>query len=485
MIIKTAKTLQKQNNEIPIFTPFDLAQIVSNGSYKLPKHIALLQDTILSAIKKSESRLIINMPPRHGKSEFISKYFPAWYLGTFPDKRLILCSYGQQFAEFWGRQVLDILKEFGEELFKVAINCKAKSSKRFEIDKFKGSMNCVGALGPLTGKGADLMIIDDPVKNDCEANSYNARNKLWDWFRATAMTRLEPFATLILVMTRWHEDDLCGRIIQEFGHENEWTIIKIPAIASDNDILDRLPGEALWPERFNKAAIEKIRKTIGSLWFSALYQQDPIAQVGNIFKRHWFSYYLLDNRTYIIGQGFTQEFIDIYSLRIYSVIDLATSTKETADFTVILTFGITEKYDILILDIIRSKFDSADHINLIKANYEKWKPKLIGIESVQYQITLIKNALRFGLPVKELKATKDKISRALPIAARLESGKIFFPKHAVWLNDFENELIAFPNGKHDDQVDAFAYIAEMIEPISNASPVGKASSKIIPVSKRY
>ncbi|MBM2814668.1 MAG: hypothetical protein HW421_1430 [Ignavibacteria bacterium] len=500
-------------------TPAWFAQNVSQGKWKLHPHLSLIDGILLKSIQGEYKRIIVNMPPRHGKSEFISGYFPAWYLGKFPDKKIILTSYNSRFAAVWGRKVRELIRNFGKEYFDVGIDDSCKAASGFRIAEHDGEMFCTGAGGTITGKGADLIIIDDPVKNDSQAHSPVISDNIWEWFKSTLYTRLEPNGIIIIIMTRWHDNDLCGRLlatsnfsipgnglisseynddcvkdnkkmenledgISDLDYENEkWLYICLPAIADINDPLGRKPGEALWEKRFSIRKLNSIRRNIGSYWFSALYQQKPNPAGGGIFKRQYFKYFSADNEFYYIksdGKSHSsQSIFRIADCPVYASMDLATKASETSDYTVILIFAINDNRDIFVLDIIRERFDGADHIKLLHSVFERWHPILIGIESAQYQLTLVQTAQRKGMPVIPLKATKDKVSRSLPIAARLEAGSVYFREGAHWLDSFEDELLAFPKGTHDDQVDAFAYIAEIIQPITNAMPVAATGGKFL------
>lgn len=453
--------MENEIAKILVSSPANTARAISRGKYKIPRHIAFLDNIIVETSYRKRKRLIVSLPPRHGKSELISKYFPFWYLGTFPTHRVILTSYEANFAAAWGRKVRDLFDEFGEQTFGVSLKSGSASIQNFELSR-GGAMMTAGIGGPITGKGADLLIIDDPVKNDAEAQSPTYRNNTWEWFLSTAFTRIEPNGIVIIVMTRWNEDDLAGRLLENFS--KDWDIIKIPAIAQENDPLGRSIGEALWEERFSLEKLNEIKTQIGSYWFSALYQQSPTAQDGNIFKRSDFKYFKL-----------TSELYDLASEKIYAkdcptfaCVDLAISTDEKADYTVAVIFALSPDRNILILEVIREKIDPVRHLPFLKNLFNRFNIKLFGIESVQYQKTLVKQALAEGIPTKELRADKDKYSRALPIAALLEAGKVYFKQNAEWLGDFESELLAFPNGKNDDQVDALAYIT-MLCPASSSN----------------
>ncbi|OGU38041.1 MAG: hypothetical protein A2X61_16960 [Ignavibacteria bacterium GWB2_35_12] len=470
-----------------ILSPGWFAHHSSRGKWTYPAHIKAIDKQLMALSQRKINKLIVNMPPRHGKSELISKYFPAWYLGRNPNHRVILVSYSASFAVSWGRKVKSLITEFGEDYFGIKINPDVASAAAFELSPVypfinaEGNMNTVGAGGPITGKGADLLIIDDPIKNDEEAHSKTIRDNIWDWFTSTALTRLEPNGIIVVIMTRWHQDDLCGRLISQAEAEkfkpnaefDDWTILNLPAIAEENDMLGRNPGEALWEKRFPLKKLESIKNSIGSYWFSALYQQSPSPEGSGIFKKTNFRYFTTDGTTCILkkSEG-EQKLCSESNCRTYSTIDLAVSDKETADFTAAIIFKVTQDNEVLIYDIIRERFSGADHPALVEQIFNRWNPLSLGIESTQYQIMLVQMLLRKGFPIVALKPKGKKVTRALPMATKLESHIVYFRENAPWLMDFEDELEQFPNGTHDDQVDAFAYISEMVFSVSNAKPAG-------------
>lgn len=456
-------------------SPAWLATSISKKQWIFAPHLQLIDRYIMEAVRKGSTKIMINMPPRHGKSEFISKYLPFWYLGNYPDNRIILASYGGEFASSWGKKVKEMIEMYGNLIFGIGIDKSLRSSHNFKIKDHSGSMNCIGALGQITGKGADLMIIDDPVKNDAEANSSVYRDNIWQWFTTTAYTRLEPKGILIIVMTRWHEDDLCGRVIRKEGKrfKKNWIHLELPAIADEKDRIGREKGESLWPERYSKEKLEDIRKTMGNYWFAALYQQRPAPQDGAVFNSKYFKYFDIMDGIYDLKESK----VAAGKCPIYAVIDLAVTVNERSDYTVIMVFAVTPQSEILLLDLIRQRIEGAEHLNLVKHIYQKWRPISIGIESVQYQIALVQSARREGIPVKELKPDKDKLSRALAIAARMEAGLVYFKDGSPWLEDLERELLNFPNSGHDDQVDAFAYTVYMISNVSRTLPSGIKNNK--------
>lgn len=453
--------------------PSDLAIELSKGKWLMVPHLQFLEYKILGAIGCPNRNLIVNMPPRHGKSEFISKYFPLWFLNQFPHKRVILVSYQKSISAGWSRKIRDLI-ENNSNLMNISLSKKHKKSNSFDIDQSEGGLFASGIGGALTGLGADLLIIDDPVKNDEQANSLTYRDKTWDWFNATALTRLEPGGNTIIVMTRWHDDDLTGRILSQYSEDElkSWDHIMLPALAMQNDPLNRKIGEPLWIERFPANELQKIRKRIGEYWFSALYQQEPLPSGSTIFKRTNFKYFanFPDYLEYFDEEHCLKR-TSKKDLTIMATCDLAISTHETADYTVIIIFGKSHDNKIFILDIVRQRFETINHLPLIKSIFQKYRPKLIVVENVQYQKSLIQQAIKEGLPIKSLRPDKDKVSRALTIAAQMENGMVYFQKDADYLAEFEKELLNFPKSRYDDQVDAFSYIPQMIFTTSGMLPI--------------
>ena len=447
-------------------TPASFARLASGGEWKLAPHLDLLNYYLLLVYMGAISRLMVWMPPRHGKSEFTSRYFPAWYIGRRPSHRVLLTSYEADFASQWGQQARDLLIEHGRDVFGVTVDSTVSARNRWKIAGQRGGMQTAGVGGPLTGKGGNINIIDDPVKNDEEANSPVMREKQWNWYRATFRTRLEPSAAIIVIQTRWHEDDLSGRILQHHQEtrkdgEADWVVLNLPAVAEYDEAIGgrffRQEGEALWPERYSVKALEAIQRDVGSYWFSALYQQRPQPAGGGMFKREFFRYHQpvgSEGHIVLLDDG---RVMDTSKLRRFLTVDLAASTKTSADFTVVAAWAITPAREVILLDLVRKRLEGPDQPEMITSMADKHKVSQILVESTGYQLTMVQGLRRQGRPVRELKADKDKVSRALVAAARVEGGGVFFPRLAPWLDDFETELVLFPNAAHDDQVDPLAY----------------------------
>jgi predicted phage terminase large subunit-like protein len=433
----------------------------------LSPHLAYLQRILVDAAIGRRRFIVVCFPPRHGKTEFASRYFPAWFLGNFPDKRVLLASYEADFAAQHGAFVRDVLHEHGREVFGIELRRDSKARGRWNVARHSGGMQAVGVGGAIMGKGADLLIIDDPIKSWQEALSDAHRDAVWDTYTA-ARTRLEPGGSALVIMQRWHEDDLAGRLLQQAGRNgaDPWEIVLFPALARENDPLGRAPGEALWPERYSVSDLQQIRASIGEFRFEAQYQQNPLPQGGGLFKREWFRYFKIgslgDVPVYIIPG---REGVPASQTVVFCTVDLAASMRESADYFVCATWAQTRHGDLLLLDVVRRRVEGPDQLALVSSIRERWGASLVCIERAGYQLAFVQQAQRAGLPVRELVPHGDKFGRALSIAARYESGRVFHLEAAPWLYEYESELLAFgPGCAHDDQVDCAAYAALQIAP---------------------
>ncbi|HOO13212.1 MAG TPA: terminase family protein, partial [Bacillota bacterium] len=234
-------------------------------------------------------RLMIYLPPRHGKSMTVTETFPSYFIGRKPERRVIETSYGDSLAQRFGKFNRQKVQEYGQELFGISISKEKASMTDWDIAGHRGGMISAGIGAGITGQGADLLLIDDPIKNKEEAESETYRNKVWDEWQNTLRTRLHPGAAVIIILTRWHEDDLAGRLLNpEYGEVEDWTILSLPAIAEENDLLGRELGEPLWPEHgYDATWAEATKNAVGSMTWNALYQQRPAPAEGAMIKRHW------------------------------------------------------------------------------------------------------------------------------------------------------------------------------------------------------
>lgn len=438
---------------LTLTTPAALGRVALKDWLDAP-HIELMNAALMRHALTPGGRLIVSIPPRHGKSTLISRMLPAWYLGVMPERRVILASYEADFAASWGRAVRDIIEQVPQ--LGITVRADSSAANRWDIAGHEGGMVTAGVGGPITGRGANLLLIDDPVKNAEQAQSKVYRDKAWEWWLSTAYTRLEPGGSAIVVMTRWHDDDLAGRLLQEGG----WEELRLPALADGEDALGREAGEALWPARYPTEALEEIRRNIGSYWWSAMYQQRPQPATGGMFKREWFRRWRHDGPDgFIIESASGPKRVLWKDAWRFGTMDVAASTKDTADYTVLSCWAVTPERDLVLLDVYRVRMEGPDQPALIARAVSEQALGFVAVEKVAYQLTLLQAARRQGLPVRELKADRDKVSRALAAAARYEAGAIYHPASAPWLAEWEEELLGFPTAAHDDQVDTVAYAA--------------------------
>jgi len=313
-----------------------------------------------------------------------------------------------------------------------------------------------GAGGPITGRGADLFIIDDPFKNAEEAMSPTIRKKIWDWYLSTAATRLEPGGRMVIIQTRWHEDDLIGQAMEQAGED--WHYINLEALCeTPGDPLGRDIGEALWPARFDESELAKKKAADRTgYWWSAMYQGRPAPLEGGMFKREWFRYAERNGAPNLVLLG-EHGWRDLNSAHKFLTVDLAASTKTTGDYTVIGAWASFEGGPLVLTDMLRERMEGPDIVPAIRMMLKRTGASTAHIERIGFQAALIQDARRQGVPVMELHPDKDKVTRAAPAAAEMAAGKLFFAWDGPWLGALESELLTFPNGAHDDMVDVVAY----------------------------
>ena len=411
--------------------------------------------------EKKSPRLMLFMPPRHGKSTLASIAFPAWHLGRHPDHEFISCSYSGSLAMGFSRKVRSLLRDPSyKTAFKTRLDPDSQSAEAW-LTTNGGGYVAAGVGGGITGKGAHVLVIDDPVKNREDAESANNREANWDWYTSTAYTRLAPGGGVLVILTRWHDDDLAGKLLsaaQEGG--DEWTVVKYPAIAEENEEF-RSHGEALHPERYDVEALQRIQRAVGPRDWSALYQQNPVADDGDYFSRDMIQY-------------FDPEDIDLDRMKFYCAWDLAIGKKDRNDYSVGMVVGIDEMEHIFVVDVVRGRFDGFELVEQILDMYETWRPSIVGIEKGHIEMALgpflekrVRERGLYEAYFKDLKTgRRDKEARARAIQGRMQQGMVHFPKNEVFTGPLIAELLRFPNGVHDDQVDALAWIGLMMTEFS-------------------
>ena len=442
-------------------TPAAMAERLSGGRWHRADHLTLLSKKLGACAVGRCRRLMVLMPPRHGKSELISHWFPVWFLEFFPELRVILTSYEADFAASWGRKARNTIEEHAGEL-SVRLSGDSSAAHRWDTTA-GGGMMTAGVGGPITGKGANILIIDDPVRNAEDGRSKTIRDRNWEWWRSVALTRLEPNAAVVFVMTRWHEDDLAGRIL---AHERDkWDVLSLPAIAEEDEAFGddfiRSLGEALWPSRYPLDALAEFRASAGPHVWASLHQQRPHPEGGSVFQREHFRYFRENEHAYeLTGPDGSKK--TVYKNRCWyaQTCDTALTTKTTSDWTVVLTFAVTPQSDLIVVDVVRKRLEVPDQWAFLCEQRARWPGlRFQGVESKASGIGLIQQAARDGRPLKELKADTDKVTRATNLAVWYSGGNVYHRGDAPWLDRFEAELLSFPNGTFDDQVDCASFAA--------------------------
>lgn len=425
-------------------------------------------DTVCIQVDSPSHMFLVgrSMIPTHN-SHYVSEFLPSWILGTLPDWRVILASYEADFAASWGAKVRGHIRDHGRRVFGVRISRDSSARGRWDLAGHQGGMLSAGVGGAVTGRGAHVLIIDDPVKNAEAALSKTKRDKTYEWYRSTVYTRLEPGGTVILMATRWHEDDLIGRVLRESRDAlaagdpdaEEWEVVNLPALAGENDPIGRAPGEALWPDRYSADRLRRIRRAIGPVWFGALYQQEPTTEGAGIFKRSSFRYYRTGGTGPHRWYELDGERILASTCRRFATMDPASSEREAADWTVLAVWAVTPDNRLLLLDVMREQ-TATGHLRMMAAAHRRWDLTYIGVEAERVGTLIGRMARRQGATIKPLHPDADKVTRAIPAGVRVDAGDVWFPTDQAATFDLaalEDELAVFPNGAHDDQVDALAY----------------------------
>jgi predicted phage terminase large subunit-like protein len=378
----------------------------------------------------------------------ISQTFPAWYLGRNPTKFVIHCAYGQDLAEDYGRSVRNIVidPDYRDVFADVKMAEDSGSIRRFHTTH-KGVYFAVGVGSAISGRGAHLLVGDDLVKDAAEADSEPTRRALQTWWRQVARTRLMPGGAIVLVGTRWREDDIYGWIIENDG-KHRWEVIDLPAIANENDVLGRAPGEALWNDAeigYPIAALNELKNDVGPRAWAALYQQSPVQEDGNIFKRPWFK--IWDKPSPPACDYVIQSYDTAYGARM-----------DAGDFSAIQTWGVFKhngQHNAILLQALNERLSFPDLRRKAKDLYKKHNPDIVVIEAKASGQSLISELRRSGvLNIVPYNPDRDKTARAHAIAPLVESGCVWMPQDRFWAEDVINQATSFPNARHDDQVDA-------------------------------
>lgn len=448
-------------------SPALLAQHLTRGAFQIPRHIGLLDRILVRAACTPNQRIIVSMPPRHGKSHEVSRWFPVWYLSTFPDRRVGQGSYGAELAIDFGRFIRDRVKEHSVHLG-IEIDPESSAADRWDIIqrqgrrilKTGGGLYAVGVGGGITGRGIHFLNIDDPVKGAAEAFSQAYREKVWNWWQSDISTRLEPGGSVVLTMTRWHDDDLAGRLLKrakEDGGE-QWTEIRIPALCeSEDDPLGRAIGDALWPERYDAAWLEHLKRNKDPWVWAALYQQRPITDVGGTGLtaddlQRWTSLPRPDEAVYV--QTWDTSFKGADPTK-------TTKAEQKRSKTSGQVWMIANGTKAYLVDRVCRHMDFNEQELAIVEMRTKWpRTARTYIEDEANGAALVAR-LSTRIPgVIPIIPKASKFFRFSAIAGYFRSGDVLLPPdiYAPWVREYCATLLAFPNVDYDDDVDATSQV---------------------------
>jgi predicted phage terminase large subunit-like protein len=416
------------------------AHRLSEGKWVPYPHLRYTLRTIQEAIRQGGGRVIVNEPPRHGKSEGISHWLPTWYLDWYPEGRVILASYNDSFAAKWGRKVRDEFTRNPQTWTRLRQDTTAVNDWQTNEG---GGMRTAGAGGGITGVGGDLLIIDDPHKNWEEAQSATVRESIVEWFKSTFYTRCEPDATIVVVQTRWHEMDLTGWLQSE--HDDDWTDIIFPAIAEEDDVLGREVGEALCPERYDEAALGRIERGAGPDVWNGLYQQRPSSPKGNIVKRDHIRYYGGPTGKALPG-----------NLRRHVTSWDMTFKKTKAGSYVCGQVWAESGADVYLLDQARGRWEFTDAQNEVVILSEKWPSSSeVLVEEAANGAAILSSLKRVVRGLIAVNPQGSKEARLQSVAPLFQAGNVWLPHPSIapWVGPLVEELVTFPRSKYNDQVD--------------------------------
>jgi predicted phage terminase large subunit-like protein len=416
--------------------------------YTPARHHRALLDRLALIGEGAIDRLMVLMPPGSAKSTYASMIFPAWWLARHPTSSVIAASHTAELADHFGRRLRNLIAEEAEVLG-YGLSGDSRAAHRFRTSA-GGEYFATGIHGPVTGRRADLVVIDDPIKSHAESESELSRNHLWNWYRSELTTRLKPGGRIVLVMTRWHEDDLGGRLM-EAG--DDWHQLRLPALAEAGDPLKRRPGEALWPEWEDAATLSRKRAAVGSRVWQALYQQSPTPAEGSLFP--------------VARVGMAEMLPE--GARMVRAWDLAASEATSGsdpDWTVGLKLAACPDGALVVVDVLR--FRGGPHAvvdAILRTASRDGREVAIGLpqdpgQAGKQQVAWLSSQLG-GFSVLSSPETGAKLVRAMPVAAMVEAGRLRLLR-AGWNDAFLGELRDFPHGRKDDQVDALSRAFSML-----------------------
>ena len=420
--------------------------------YKVGRHHRILADQLMALEDGSKDRVCVNIPPRHGKSQLVSIFYPAWFLGRNPGKKVMMVSHTTDLAVDFGRKVRNLIatESYNEIFPEVALAVDSKSAGRWNTN-FGGEYFACGIGSALAGRGADLLLVDDPhSEQDVINGNFSVFEKAYEWFTFGARTRLMPGGRVAIVQTRWHMDDLTGRVTNDMIKNemaDQYEIVEFPALLDAEDADGKPIMKPLWPEFFDLAALERTKASMPAFQWNSQYQQKPTAEEASIVKREWWGIWPHDQPPHV-------EYV-IMSL------DAAAEKHNRADYTALTTWGVffneeENAHHLILLDSIKKRLEFPELKQLSMDEYTKWEPDAFIVEKKSAGTAIYQEMRRMGLPVQEYtphRGTGDKLARLNSVADIIASGMAWVPS-TRWADELVEEIAGFPFMSNDDLVDS-------------------------------
>ena len=433
------------------------------SDWKMGRHIEVISEKLKQLEAGEIKRLMVFLPPRSSKSVICSKLFPAWYIGRNPEHEILTVSHSDQLSSDFGRSVRDIVStEQFQDIFKgVSLRSDVRAAGKWKTNK-GGQYYAAGVRSQIAGRGAHIAILDD-VMSEEDSYSEAGRRYVKEWYPAGLRTRIMPNGSILIINTRYHYDDLCGWLLKQEDNAGDyniipWDVVRIPAWLDEEaaELLDLPVGSSYFPEwkpdEVLRVDEHEIKASNGARYWNALYMQDPTPDEGGLIKKKWIKWWDQNEPP-------PCDFI----IQTY---DTAFSTKTTADYSVIQTWGIFSMYDedalgyesyapnMILLGNMRGRYEYPELRRLSQILYDDFKPDVCIVEKKASGQSLIQDMRRSGLPVQEYTPDRDKVSRVYAASPMIETGKVWIPSNKPWADDLLTEMLQFPNAAHDDQVDA-------------------------------
>jgi predicted phage terminase large subunit-like protein len=421
--------------------------------YIVGKHHRMLADMLMAIERGEKDRICVNIPPRHGKSQLVSIMFPAWFLGRNPDKKVMMVSHTTDLAVDFGRKVRNLIntEQYREIFPTVALAQDSKSAGRWNTS-VGGEYYACGIGSALAGRGAHLLLVDDPhSEQDVINGNFEVFDKAYEWFTFGARTRLMPAGKVAIIQTRWHMDDLTGRVVRDMGQNersDQYEVVEFPAILDvTNKKTKKVVQKPLWPEFFDLEALLRTKASMPAFQWNAQYQQQPTAEEAALIKREWW-------------REWTKETPPVCEYVIMSL-DAAAETHNRADYTALTTWGVfmneqESAYHIILLNSIKQRLEFPELKNLAMEEYADWEPDAFIVEKKSAGTALYQEMRRMGLPVQEYtphRGSGDKLARLNSVADIVASGMVWVPQ-TRWAEEVVEEIAGFPFMSHDDLVDS-------------------------------